>query len=924
MSRRLTYPVVGLLSLLALTANAQQVRVMQWNVLGGLGNAADNNSTQAKAIARIITYNQPDILLFNEVDADGLSAAQNEAAIIDWVTNNVPYLGTQPGTTFFVKASSLSDGFNRNAAISRYPILTATTYDDGLRGLHALRVQLGGTNQLQVYHAHLKCCADDCTRKQTEAQFDADTIAGVAATNSTPYVFAGDWNEDEDEVPPVCTLTSTYHPITTIRQDGGLVEFRPTTLSGEHRTWSTTSASIRFDYILAATNRLNPTSGIVFSTTDQAAHGLYTNASPLNLATDSATASDHYCVIVDYFFPTEPPNFTVAPTGTFTSTGSQGGPFSPSSQVYTLNNTNATSLSWGAVKNASWLTLSATNGTLMAGASTNIVALITNATANALAGGVYGDQITFRNTVSGAGVTRSASLTVLALPRLSVSPTATFNSSGAIGGPFSPVSQTYTLSNTGSGALNWTVGKSAAWLTLSFTSGSLAAGGSTTVVASVNANANALAAGAYGDTIGFTNTTNGLGNTNRVVSLVVVDPSVGGFSDSIEAGTNGWTAAGQWHIVSAGNPSCAVAHSATHAWWYGQNSRCDYRTGFNSNSGNLISPSFIVPAAATLTFWSWEDVQGGAGTNWDQRIVSISTNSGASWVQLYQSPTNAATWYQVTNNLAAFAGKTAQLRFRFNTGDGAFNDNTGWFVDDIVVVGPPQLTVTPATGLNAAGEQGGPFTPASQSYTLSNTGGASLSWTANVSNNWLSLSSSAGTLGTNTAVTVSTNANVTGLVGGLYSNRVSFVNATNGAGTTNLVWTLLVRDGISDAWRLQYFGHIQPEASDLSRAQDDADGDGLSNLQEQAAGTDPTDSSSSLRIISVTTEGDNVRVTWMTGDDKTNALQATGGNPGGGYATNGFVNLFVVTNTVGPATNYLDSGAATNVPVRYYRVRVLP
>ena len=57
------------------------------------------------------------------------------------------------------------------------------------------------------------------------------------------------------------------------------------------------------------------------------------------------------------------------------------------------------------------------------------------------------------------------------------------------------------------------------------------------------------------------------------------------------------------------------------------------------------------------------------------------------------------------------------------------------------------------------------------------------------------------------------------------------------------------------------------------------------------------------------------------GSGKTNALQATNG---GGYGTNGFADIFTVTNTLGTVTNYLDVGGATNVPARYYRVRLVP
>src|SRR5262249_22729933 len=153
------------------------------------------------------------------------------------------------------------------------PISNETTYDDGLRGLHAFQVQLPATN-LQVFHAHLKCCStgSSCTQKQSEAQFDADTIAAWANANSLPYLFGGDWNEDEQN--PECTLSSTYHPITTIREGATLAEFKPTTLSGEYRSWSTAGAtpSIRFDYLLPASNRLSAVSGYVFSTMDWASH----------------------------------------------------------------------------------------------------------------------------------------------------------------------------------------------------------------------------------------------------------------------------------------------------------------------------------------------------------------------------------------------------------------------------------------------------------------------------------------------------------------------------------------------------------------------------------------------------------------------------------------------------------------------------
>jgi len=81
-----------------------------------------------------------------------------------------------------------------------------------------------------------------------------------------------------------------------------------------------------------------------------------------------------------------------------------------------------------------------------------------------------------------------------------------------------------------------------------------------------------------------------------------------------------------------------------------------------------------------------------------------------------------------------------------------------------------------------------------------------------------------------------------------------------------------------------------------------------------------------FRITSVTREGNNLRVTWLMGPGQTNALQAASGGAHSGNTTNGYADIFVVTNntTPGSVTNYLDIGAATNAPSRLYRARLSP
>jgi Abnormal spindle-like microcephaly-assoc'd, ASPM-SPD-2-Hydin/Viral BACON domain len=126
-------------------------------------------------------------------------------------------------------------------------------------------------------------------------------------------------------------------------------------------------------------------------------------------------------------------------------------------------------------------------------------------------------------TTSGIGTYLVGAIT----PVLAVTPASGLTVSGAVGGVFSPSGATYTLTNSGSGPMNWTVSKTAAWLALSTSSGSLAAGASTTVTATINTAANSLSASSYADTITFTNSSNGNGNTTRAVALTVTaGPSI--------------------------------------------------------------------------------------------------------------------------------------------------------------------------------------------------------------------------------------------------------------------------------------------------------------------------------------------------------------------------------------------------------------
>ena len=154
------------------------------------------------------------------------------------------------------------------------------------------------------------------------------------------------------------------------------------------------------------------------------------------------------------------------------------------------------------------------------------------------AGTTVSYTITATDSTTATTTTSSASYTVVTpAPVLTVTPSTAFTASGPAGGTFSPASATYTLSNTGTGTMTWTAGKTQTWLTLSAASGTLAAGANTSVTATINTGANSLAAGSYGDTVTFTNSTNGSGNTTRPVSLTVNSTNANLASLTLSTGT---------------------------------------------------------------------------------------------------------------------------------------------------------------------------------------------------------------------------------------------------------------------------------------------------------------------------------------------------------------------------------------------------
>jgi autotransporter-associated beta strand protein len=343
-----------------------------------------------------------------------------------------------------------------------------------------------------------------------------------------------------------------------------------------------------------------------------------------------------------------PGMLVVTPAGDLSASGNVGGPFSPASLQYTLNNTGQTSLNWTAGKTAAWVGLSATSGTLAAGASTTVTVSFA-AAANSLVAGSYNDTVSFSNTTNNNGnTTRGVSLTVVGAGVLAVTPAGGLSSSGTYGGPFSPASLQYTLNNTGGASINWTASKTAAWVGLSTASGTLAAGASTTVTVSINSTANTLNKANYSDIVSFSNTTNSNGNTTRGVALTVnaipVTVTLGNLNQTYNGSPKPVTVTTNptpvtYSVTYAGSPTVptnantyAVVATVTQANYSG------------SASGSLV----IAKASQTITFDALASVNDEAAS-----FALGATASSGLTVSYASSNTSVAT---VSGNMVALVG----------------------------------------------------------------------------------------------------------------------------------------------------------------------------------------------------------------------------------------------------------------------------
>jgi PKD repeat protein len=218
--------------------------------------------------------------------------------------------------------------------------------------------------------------------------------------------------------------------------------------------------------------------------------------------------------------------------------GPQGGPFNPSSFTYSMANFGGTYGLWQITfAGTNIFTASPSFGTLTANGGSVTINLSPNGPiANGMNGGLtYTEKVLFN-----LGTNTLTQVATLVVDAFYLTPTTNFISIGNPGGPFSPVSTIYTLSNSTPGTLSWSAFTSNTWDSLSASSGSLGGKKSTNITVSITSDANNLPYfGSYRDYIVFTNVSAGTQIATRPqVTLQVGFGVFDNFGDALEF-TNG-------------------------------------------------------------------------------------------------------------------------------------------------------------------------------------------------------------------------------------------------------------------------------------------------------------------------------------------------------------------------------------------------
>jgi hypothetical protein len=635
----------------------------------------------------------------------------------------------------------------------------------------------------------------------------------------------------------------------------------------------------------------------LWATTDSGGYNaapIQTGNSPfVPLATASSSVSFRgiaFAPVGGQTFPSGPGQISVGPILGIDVTGSTGCS-TAATQTYSVANFGTNGINWTASADQTWVTLSSTSGSLASSNSVTITATL-NGGVTSLSTGTNTSTITFSDSTN--TTTRAVRL-VLHAQDVSPSSSASgssFNSSGAVGGPFTPSNKVYTVYN-GSGPITLVISNSAAtWLSISPTTVALAGCTSTNITVSINqANADLLTLSNYNSTIIFSNATAGTAIDSNVVQLVVGNAFFcTDFSTYIQNANlvpqQGWVADGTGlEPIVSNNAVYVKAASAAAA-------DEPYRTIPQLSNGTVFAGMVMTITSAPP--------------------VSVA------------SPSRMVCFFGGQQNESGFANCELSVR---DTGTGTFvfcvrpSSFQPW------VIGTNALNYNTSYRVILQGDvaESNEFVYVNPSSALLNTS------TANVFTN--GVTDPGGTLCGSFSIQ-NTFTSATTIQPGVAFNKICI--STNYADVYNDITPVVPPSDPFTTWENMYFNPTQLGNPSISGPGADPFGKGMSNTNQFLAGFDPTNTSAYVHITHVaTTNSTDIRVDYLGAAGsaipaetfRTNVLEFTAGS-GGNYNSNSFASTGV-TNVLsggtgqGALTNMVDPGGATHTPSRYYRVRVV-
>ncbi len=272
---------------------------------------------------------------------------------------------------------------------------------------------------------------------------------------------------------------------------------------------------------------------------------------------------------------------------------------------------------------------------------------------------------------------------------LHVYPAADYAAQGPQGGPFDPPFKHYTVKNDTHHDVDYSVTKTADWITLDNATGTLPPAGAADVTVHINSNANDLPPGRYDDTLVIYNETDGTIDTTRAVSLGLPEVVYSFPLDS----DPGWQTEGLWAFGQPaglggqhGNPDPTSGYTGANV--YGYNLYGDYEnnlpeTNLTTTAIDCSNLSFV-----TLRFRRWLNLEEGL---YDHGYVRVS-NDGVSWTDVWENEEYVTleenTWHERKYEISSVADGQSTVFIRWTMGaTGNIWQYSGWNIDDVEILG---------------------------------------------------------------------------------------------------------------------------------------------------------------------------------------------------------------------------------------------